>query len=115
MTSFLLSSYIFLDLGAKSKNLMSFLKAAWRKLAIANYEVFSELLQELVPYGTRLDTWQGKNYVSLVGFMFRNTKVLGVKIPFHINFEEVNLRFCVKREENADDYITEYLFLRRLG
>ncbi|MDX1903649.1 MAG: DUF2071 domain-containing protein [Thermonemataceae bacterium] len=80
---------------------MSFLKAEWRKLAIANYEVSSEVLQEFVPYGTRLDTWQGKNYVSLVGFMFMNTKVLGVKIPFHINFEEVNLRFYVKREENT--------------
>ena len=36
-------------------------------------------------------------YVSLVGFMFLNTKLIGLKIPFHSNFEEVNLRFYVKR------------------
>jgi hypothetical protein len=32
--------------------------------------------------------------------MFLNTKILGIKVPFHINFEEVNLRFYVKRFEN---------------
>ena len=79
---------------------MSFLKAEWRKLAIANYEVDSSLLTAYLPYGTELDLWNGKCYVSLVGFMFLNTKLLNFKIPFHINFEEVNLRFYVKRLEN---------------
>lgn len=81
---------------------MSFLKAEWRKLAIANYEINPEVLQEYLPYGTELDLWEGKCYVSLVGFMFVNTKVLGVRIPFHVNFEEVNLRFYVKRKENNE-------------
>jgi uncharacterized protein len=81
---------------------MSFLKAEWRKLAIANYEVDSSLLREFVPYGTELDLWNNKCYVSLVGFMFLNTKLLGIKIPFHIDFEEVNLRFYVKRLEDNE-------------
>ncbi len=81
---------------------MSFLKAEWRKLAIANYEIDPSLLQEYLPFGTELDTWNGTHYASLVGFMFLNTKVLGVKIPFHINFEEVNLRFYVKRKEGNE-------------
>jgi uncharacterized protein len=76
---------------------MSFLKAEWRKLAIANYEVDPALLQTYVPYGTELDLWNGKCYLSLVGFMFRNTRLLGIKVPFHVNFEEINLRFYVKR------------------
>lgn len=79
---------------------MSFLKAQWRKLAIANYEIDPSLLSGMLPYGTEVDLWQGKCYVSLVGFMFLNTKMLGLKIPFHVNFEEVNLRFYVKRLEN---------------
>ncbi|WP_299703961.1 DUF2071 domain-containing protein [uncultured Pontibacter sp.] len=79
---------------------MSFLKAEWRKLAIANYEVDSSLLKDYLPYGTELDLWNGKCYVSLVGFMFLNTKLLNLKIPFHVNFEEVNLRFYVKRLEH---------------
>jgi uncharacterized protein YqjF (DUF2071 family) len=81
---------------------MSFLKAEWRKLAIANYEIDSSLLKEFIPYGTELDFYHNKCYVSLVGFRFLNTKLLGLKIPFHINFEEVNLRFYVKRLENNE-------------
>ncbi|QOD62132.1 DUF2071 domain-containing protein [Polaribacter haliotis] len=77
---------------------MSFLKAEWRKLIMANYEVQPEILQKYVPKGTEIDTFEGKCYVSLVGFMFMNTRLLGIKVPFHINFEEVNLRFYVKRK-----------------
>ncbi len=76
---------------------MSFLKAEWRKLVLANYTIEPEILSKYVPFGTELDLWTGKCYVSLVGFMFLNTRLLGVKIPFHVNFEEVNLRFYVKR------------------
>ncbi|MCR9250372.1 MAG: DUF2071 domain-containing protein [bacterium] len=81
---------------------MSFLNAEWRKLAIANYKVDPEILKPFVPRFTELDLWQGGCYVSLVGFMFLNTKMLGVKIPGHINFEEVNLRFYVKYNDNGD-------------
>lgn len=80
---------------------MSFLKAEWRKLAIANYMIDKNLLTEFIPAGTELDLWNEKCYVSLVGFMFKNTRLLGVRIPFHIDFEEVNLRFYVKRFENG--------------
>ncbi|MEM6347980.1 MAG: DUF2071 domain-containing protein [Bacteroidota bacterium] len=76
-----------------------FLQAQWRKLIMANYEIDPAILTPYLPYGTELDTWQGRHYVSLVGFMFQDTKVLGVKIPWHVNFEEVNLRFYVKRGE----------------
>lgn len=81
---------------------MSFLKAEWRKLAIANYIIDKNYLTEFVPVGTELDLWNGKCFVSLVGFMFKNTKLLGIKIPFHIDFEEVNLRFYVRRIENGE-------------
>jgi uncharacterized protein YqjF (DUF2071 family) len=79
----------------------TFLKAEWRKLAIANYTIEPETLKKYVPKNTELDLWGGKCYVSLVGFMFLNTKIVGIKIPFHINFEEVNLRFYVKHLENG--------------
>ena len=79
---------------------MSFLTAEWNDLAIANYEIDLEFLKKYVPFGTELDLWNGKCYISLIGFMFENVKVLGMKVPFHVNFEEVNLRFYVKRFEN---------------
>lgn len=81
---------------------MSFLKAEWRKLALANYTVDPAALQKYVPKGTELDLWNGTCYVSLVGFMFINVKLMGMPIPFHRNFEEVNLRFYVKRMENNE-------------
>ena len=35
--------------------------------------------------------------MSVVGFMFADTRIRGIAIPFHRTFEEVNLRFYVKR------------------
>jgi len=65
---------------------------------VLNYRVPPELLIPLVPNGTTLDLWNGIAYLSVVGFLFRDTRVLGVPIPFHRTFEEVNLRFYVRRE-----------------
>ncbi len=79
---------------------MNFLKAEWRKLTIINYEINPDIVLKYLPAGTELDFYKGKCYVSLVGFMFLNTKLLGLPIPFHRNFEEVNLRFYVKKKEN---------------
>ncbi|CAL2076176.1 DUF2071 domain-containing protein [Tenacibaculum sp. 190524A02b] len=81
---------------------MSFLRAEWRKLIMINYKVKPEVLEKYLPNGTELDSYNGSYYVSVVGFMFLNTKLLGVKVPFHINFEEVNLRFYVKRKEGNE-------------
>jgi uncharacterized protein YqjF (DUF2071 family) len=74
----------------------TFLTAEWRKLALANYVIDPKILEKYVPKGTELDIWEGKCFVSLVGFRFLNTKVKGIKVPFHVNFDEVNLRFYVK-------------------
>lgn len=76
----------------------TFLDAAWRKLIMANYAVDPALLAPYLPHGTTLDLYQGTCYLSLVGFMFQDTRVRRLKIPFHINFEEVNLRFYVQRQ-----------------
>ena len=81
---------------------MSFLTAEWRKLAIANYKIDPTVLAPYVPKGTELDLWQDRCYVSLIGFRFINTKVLGLKIPGHVNFEEVNLRFYVRRQVGVE-------------
>ena len=74
-----------------------FLTAEWRHLVMLNYEVDAALLAPLVPAGTELDTWDGVTYASMVGFHFLDTRVLGIPIPFHRDFEEVNLRFYVRR------------------
>ena len=75
---------------------MSFLTAEWRKLAIFNYVVDPSVLEQYLPNGTELDIWNGRCYVSLIGFLFKETRLKGIKVPFHSSFEEVNLRFYVK-------------------
>ena len=80
----------------------TFLKAEWRKLAMVNYSVDINTLQRYLPYKTEIDIWNNTCYVSLVGFLFKNTKLKGLKIPFHTNFEEVNLRFYVRYNDNGD-------------
>ncbi len=79
-----------------------FLTAEWRKLAMANYAVHEEVLRPYLPHKTELDLWNNTCYVSLVGFLFKNVRVMGCRIPFHINFEEVNLRFYVRYKEGNE-------------
>ena len=75
---------------------MTFLNAYWKNLLFINYEIDPKILEPFVPKGTVLDLFNGKCYVSVVGFKFMDVKVLGIKLPGHINFPEVNLRFYVK-------------------
>lgn len=74
-----------------------FLSARWQALAMVNFAIDPALLAPLVPRGTTLDFFGGVAYVSVVGFLFRDTRVLGVPVPGHVHFEEVNLRFYVQR------------------
>lgn len=80
----------------------TFLAAEWRSLALLSYRIDPDVLVPLVPSGTELDLWSGSAYVSVVGFLFANTRVLGFPIPFHRTFEEINLRFYVRREVGGE-------------
>ena len=80
-----------------------FLTAEWRRLVMVNFVVAPELLRPLVPMGTRLDAWQDRTYVSVVGFLFLGSRLWGVPVPFHARFEEINLRFYVRRRNEAED------------
>ena len=77
----------------------TFLSARWENLIMANYAVPPEVLLPYLPKGVELDFYQDKTYVSLVGFMFKKTSLFSIPIPFLGTFEEINLRFYVKRVE----------------
>jgi len=79
-----------------------FLTAEWKYLAMVNCIIDPAVLKPYVPKGTELDEHNGNCYVSLVAFRFLNTKIKGVAIPFHADFEEINLRFYVRRK--SQDY-----------
>ena len=77
----------------------TFLSAYWRHLVMLNYVVDPALLEPIVPRGVTLDRHDGKCYASIVGFLFQDTRLKGIPIPGHMQFEELNLRFYVRRDE----------------
>lgn len=93
--------------------LKPFLTAHWRYLAMLNYAIDPAILAPRVPVGTELDFYNGETYVSVVGFLFYHTLVMGLPIPRHRNFEEVNLRFYV-RKKSADSWRRGVVFIREL-
>jgi uncharacterized protein len=90
-----------------------FLTAHWRYLAMLNYEVDQSLLVPHLPKGTELDEWNGRHFLSLVAFLFLDTHVLGLPALFHQNFEEVNLRFYVRRKV-AQEVRQGVVFIREM-
>jgi uncharacterized protein YqjF (DUF2071 family) len=81
---------------------MNFLNAKWENIVMANYSVPPELLKAYLPAGCELDLYQGSAYISLVGFMFKKTKLFKIPIPILGTFEEINLRFYVIRKEGDE-------------
>src|SRR5688572_28743121 len=108
-----------MEKSSESKNI--FLSGKWKHLAMLNFVVDPEILKPYLPFGTELDLYSGQAFVSLVGFMFEDTRLMGaIKVPFHQKFEEVNLRFYVTRNENGTlkrgvVFITEYVPLPTLA
>jgi uncharacterized protein len=90
----------------------TFLTAEWHKLIMAQYLVDPATLAPWIPAGLELDLFQSRCYVSLVGFLFDNTRLKGLRIPFHTRFEEVNLRFYVRRTEADGTQKRGVVFIR---
>jgi uncharacterized protein YqjF (DUF2071 family) len=78
------------------------LRAEWRKLVMLHYPVNPDVLLPYLPYTTELETWNDRHYISMVGFLFTDFRVNGIRLPFHQHFVEVNLRFYVRQKQGAD-------------
>ena len=76
----------------------TFLSAKWQNLIMVNYEIDPSILLPYLPKGVELDYFHGKTYISLVGFLFKNSSIFNIPIPSLGTFEEVNLRFYVVRK-----------------
>jgi len=92
----------------------AFLTAEWRSLVLLSYEIDLAVLEPLVPAGTVLDQWQGRTLVSVVGLRFVDTRVIGVAVPYHRDFDEVNLRFYVRRPLPGGEVRRGVVFVREL-
>lgn len=91
-----------------------FLTADWRDLVMLSYAIDPAVLAARVPAGTTLDLIDGRALVSVVGFRFLGTRVRGVRVPGHADFDEVNLRFYVRRETPAGEVRRGVVFVREL-
>lgn len=80
----------------------TFLRAKWEEIVMINYEIDPKILKPYLPFGLELDMHESKCFVSLVGFKFVKSKIFGVPIPFYGSFDEVNLRFYVKRIDRKE-------------
>jgi uncharacterized protein len=95
-------------------NRKPFLTAEWLHLAVLNFEVDPAVLRPYLPPGTELDDWNGTTLISLVGFCFRDLRLRGLAIPFHRAFDEVNLRFYVRRN-TRDGWRRAVVFVREFA
>lgn len=86
------------------KKARTLITANWKNLVSANYIVNPKLLQKHLPFGTELDYFNGNCYVSLVAFKYTQTQLNKISIPFHSEFEEVNLRIYVKKKIAPNKY-----------
>lgn len=92
----------------------AFLTAEWRYLLMLNYDVDPAVLHALVPRHTELDLFEGRAIASVVGFRFLRTRLLGIPIPLHRSFDEVNLRFYVRHRTPDGEVRRGVVFVREL-
>jgi uncharacterized protein YqjF (DUF2071 family) len=78
-----------------------------------NFVVDPKIVAPLIPPGTEIDFENGDTFLSVVGFLFLDTRLLGLPIPLHRDFEEVNLRFYV-RKKSAETWRRGVVFVREL-
>lgn len=97
---------------ARNKQNKIFLKANWLRLASANYIIDPSILNKHLPKGTILEPHNDKHFVSLVAFRYCETRLLNVRIPYHQVFEEINLRFYVKRKLTSGKWRSEVAFTK---
>jgi uncharacterized protein YqjF (DUF2071 family) len=95
-----------------NQNNKTFLRANWLRLASANYAIDPSILEKHIPNGTVLEAHNGKHFVSLVAFRYCETRLLNVRVPYHNIFEEINLRFYVKREITPGNWRSEVAFTK---
>jgi uncharacterized protein len=77
--------------------------AEWRQLLMLSFEIDPDFLNPWVPAGLELSYWKQKTFITLVGLLNRNVRFFGLPIPFHRKFEQVNLRFYIRRKMKDEE------------
>ena len=89
------------------------LSAQWRDLVLISWRADDAALTPLLPHGLELDRWHGDAYVSLVGMRFARVRLFGVPAP-PFAYDEINLRFYVRRKVANGDPMPGVVFIRQI-
>lgn len=80
-----------------------FMSCSWTNLLYVNFRIDAKLINALLPKDLEADLFDGFAILSFVGFRFTDARLLGIKIPFHQKFPEINLRTYVKSKKNPTE------------
>jgi uncharacterized protein len=97
----------------RQTNVKPCLTANWRYLAMLNFVIDPAIIAPLVPPDTEIDRDNGETFVSLVCFLFFDTRLPGLPLPLHRDFEVANVRFYVRRK-SADTWRRGTVLIRNL-
>lgn len=75
------------------------MKQSWHDLLFLHWQVDIRELQDLIPEGLEIDTFEGNAYIGLVPFDMRGVTARGCPAPrFMCNFPEFNVRTYVTKD-----------------
>ena len=87
-------------------------RADWQNPLLFSWPIDREALEPWVPDGLAVDCWGGSAYISLVGLRLDSIRVLGIPTPI-ASYDEVNLRFYVRRRSDECDPRPGVVFVRQ--
>ena len=85
--------------------------ARFSEVVAVNFQIDPKVLAPRIPKGLELDFYKGETYVSLVAMMLRDVRVWGIPIHIATGFEELNMRFYVRRKD-GDGYQRGACFIK---
>lgn len=84
---------------------MSLMQQTWSNVVFIHQEVEAKSLEKLIPSPLELDLYNGKAYISFVGFLMKDIKPLSLStIPYFDSMKEFNLRTYVKYKDQSAVY-----------
>ena len=93
-----------------------FLTARWADLLLVTYALPADTLRAYLHPALEPDLWSNAAHVSLVAFRFLDTRILGLPIPGHRHFAEINLRAYVRHgSDRGVVFIREFVPRRAIA
>lgn len=74
-------------------------QASWHDMVVINFDIEPRIVEMHLPPGLEVDLYNDHSFISLVALKCRDTVIKGIRIPFHSNYAQLQLRCYVKRTD----------------